>query len=409
MKSPFKRVFSAVFLISALVLIVFNGNNLILTAISTLLLLVVGGMVFWPKKTETLPIPASDELPHIGPTILTQAQEHVPTTLETRHSGLPSDLEESLRIFILLLPELEKLRDLVVGETEKATINLTKDIFNLTQASENVTQKVAQCLDKLCRGDTGLGKTAEKLQSKTIVFQKLSQNFLTLKNVFSKDIHNLKTTVEKINEFSSHISDLADQTNILAINASIEAARVGIQGKGFSVIANQVQILSKNSKEIAEKMAQIVQEVVHAVDESFIRQGQRVAEAELHISESEKDLTQIADQIIPQVADVEKNFDEIHELSQVVSEQLSSITMALQFQDRIRQVLEHMSQALSEVSGQIRTTGQLSTSSLESAQYEKKVEELLSRYFTMKEEFEALSIGHLYDKKNDESENVVLF
>lgn len=409
MKSIFNQVLCVIFLFLAGVCIFINFKDLFFSILGIGLIVATIFLILWPRKKEAASPSAASDFSTANPTMPVLPRENVTPSDPETEDKLPRDLEENLRLFILLLPELEKLRDLVVGETEKATITLTKDIFNLTQVSEDVTQRISQCLEKLCRGDSGLGMTAEKLQSKTVVFQKLSQNFYTLKSVLSKDIQNLKVTVEKINEFSANISDLADQTNILAINASIEAARVGVQGKGFSVIANQVQILAKNSKEIAEKMALIVQEVVHAVDESFIRQGQRVGEAEIHIAESEKDLTQIAQELIPQVGDVEKNFDEIHEMSQVVSEQLSSITVALQFQDRIRQVLEHMSQALGDVSGQISASGQLDVGGAEDSQYRTKVSEILSRYFTMREEFEALNIGHLYVKKVNEADNVVLF
>ena len=75
-------------------------------------------------------------------------------------------------------------------------------------------------------------------------------------------IESLSKSSEQIQAIVDVIRDIATQTNILAINAAIEAVRAGKQGKGFAVVAEEVKTLSADSKEQAKKISTLVQSVL---------------------------------------------------------------------------------------------------------------------------------------------------
>jgi methyl-accepting chemotaxis protein len=80
-------------------------------------------------------------------------------------------------------------------------------------------------------------------------------------------VHELSSEIDEIDEFARSIDEIAEQTNMLALNASIEAARVDDGGDGFAVVADEVKTLAENSKEQAGKINSIVASITDAVQD----------------------------------------------------------------------------------------------------------------------------------------------
>jgi len=83
----------------------------------------------------------------------------------------------------------------------------------------------------------------------------------------SNAMNNIKETSQKINDIIKTIEDISQQTNILALNASIEAARAGAAGKGFAVVADEVRMLALKSTAAAKDSNLLIQQSVKAVNE----------------------------------------------------------------------------------------------------------------------------------------------
>jgi methyl-accepting chemotaxis protein len=74
-------------------------------------------------------------------------------------------------------------------------------------------------------------------------------------------VENFQTAVDEISEIVAIIDDIAEQTNILALNALIEAARAGDAGDGFAVVANEVKQLAEESQDQAAEIESLVKTV----------------------------------------------------------------------------------------------------------------------------------------------------
>jgi len=79
-------------------------------------------------------------------------------------------------------------------------------------------------------------------------------------------IQELKEQSHKIGRVTEYISDIAEQTNILSINAAIEAARAGIAGKGFSIVAAEVKSLSKKTVNYTQEIGSLIDLVRESTD-----------------------------------------------------------------------------------------------------------------------------------------------
>ncbi len=85
---------------------------------------------------------------------------------------------------------------------------------------------------------------------------------------------------QTIGEIITSVNDLAEQSNLLAVNAAIEAAKAGEQGKGFAVVAQEVKILAEQSKEATSQVRSILNDIMKATNSAVLatEQGNKVVE-----------------------------------------------------------------------------------------------------------------------------------
>ncbi|MBN4050955.1 HAMP domain-containing protein [bacterium AH-315-L21] len=149
----------------------------------------------------------------------------------------------------------------------------------------------------------------------------------------STTIFKLKESSEQVNEIISIITGITEQTNLLALNAAIEAARAGEHGRGFAVVADEVRKLAEQSKSSATKISELIGDIQKGTEEA----NEAVVK--------EQKLVDIA---VEKTAETDKQFRNIKESVEQIIVKIGDMASASKQQSMIA---DEMSKAMDEISG----------------------------------------------------------
>lgn len=218
-----------------------------------------------------------------------------------------------------------------VDETTKSiehVVNAIQEIATSSEQTKFSIEKNAVVLSKMKTNIHGieglLGEVAQLAemnfthsQTGSLVVNENVAQMQSIKNsvqVSNERVTNLVNKTSQINEVLNTISDISAQTNLLALNAAIEAARAGEHGKGFAVVADEVRKLAEQSLESTKSIDHIIQEITHEVEETV--QVMKTVNDETHEGLTRSEITA-------------EKFNEIMNVTLEVAPKMKDVTDAL--------------------------------------------------------------------------------
>ncbi len=210
-------------------------------------------------------------------------------------------------------------------EVAGAVEEMTKTILETSRNADSATEASKQYGDVAKDGGKVVNETIDGMNKITAVVKKSANT-----------VHALGVSSKQIGDIIQVINEIADQTNLLALNAAIEAARAGEQGRGFAVVADEVRKLAerttKATKEIASMIKQIQKDTDDAVlsmeeGNSEVEKGKKLAD---HAGISLKQIIDGADKVVDIVTQVAAASVEQSSASEQISKSIETISSVSQ-------------------------------------------------------------------------------
>jgi methyl-accepting chemotaxis protein len=167
---------------------------------------------------------------------------------------------------------------------QSASINqATSTVAEMRAAGEQTARKAKEVADQAGASVQVGVRATESIQTIAAVMEEIRGRV----EAIARDILALSEQSQQIGEITATVNDLADQSNILALNASIEAAKAGEHGKGFAVVATEVRNLAEQSKQATEQVREILGDVQKATTAAVLatEQGTKVVEQGLTLTQ----------------------------------------------------------------------------------------------------------------------------
>jgi twitching motility protein PilJ len=218
-----------------------------------------------------------------------------------------------------LLDATEKQSDSIVEANES--------INNIAQAIHQISEKTKESLitaqHSAEASNLGARQVKESIESMNAISKNMEETVVLMKKVSDSS--------KQISEVISLLSDITEETNILALNATVQAAKAGEAGKGFKVVADSIQELADNAAEATRRVGALIATVqtdIQSVGSSIERTNQEVergVELSENAGESLNEITDISNKLADIVKSISRDANTNAEAARQISSSMSAI------------------------------------------------------------------------------------
>ena len=168
-----------------------------------------------------------------------------------------------------------------------------------------------------------------------------------------QEISQLASVADELKEMGDEVAGIASQTNLLALNAAIEAARAGEHGRGFAVVADEVRTLSSRSGDAGSRIMKRIEEVNGLLQGAVQSTEEFASQGETIVSRSSSAINEVIEEFSQFGNNLSETTQVLATESQNVRGEIEQVLISLQFQDRVRQILDQVTRDISKLNQKV--------------------------------------------------------
>jgi len=305
--------------------------------------------------------------------------------VDDMHPSDPTDLDilepaptaasqaSSPHAYLSLLPIWSRQIETSRSQTEEA-------IVALSERFSGIVQRIDAALSSHVQGSQG-DAAAEAARSKGDLamvidaLRAIQQN----RNQLVEQIRGLMAYTEELHKMATEVDQIGFRTNMLSLNAAIEAAHAGEAGKGFAVVAHEVRSLSNAARDMGKQISK----KVGLINDSLNRIGKTneevAARDDAAVQTSDERIRSVLARFEESTAALSESAARSRTESSAIKDEICDSLVQLQFQDRVSQILANVMRSMEDVAQEGQRAG---TAAEAEAQAREHAEKMMSTYAT---------------------------
>ena len=322
-----------------------SSSRTLLLTFAVIAILVAAGVNYWVLQSVTGPL--NEVLRVIAKVSKGDLQEKAQVYSEDELGKLSLGFNE-------LIDALRKMLKEISSSSQQLSASAEETAAISSQSSENINHQREQTdmiatamtemtatVDEVANSANNTLLEVQKANSETVEGQNVVKESIRTINKLASEIESAAVVIDKLDQYSTNIGavldvirGIADQTNLLALNAAIEAARAGEQGRGFAVVADEVRTLASKTQESTSEIQEMIER---------LQSGTREAVAVMETSRSE------AQRSVDQTATAGQSLEKITQAVSVINDMSTHIASAAEEQSSVSQEMHQNVSSISEM------------------------------------------------------------
>ena len=283
-------------------------------------------------------------------------------TLQVVSENLGTNAQSSASATAQILANIESVRKQTMSQT-KAVTNTTNVLEKSAQSMDILTDMIGRQSDGISNSSAAIEEMLGNISAVSASSHKMAETFKQLEGTVDNGNTKLARLTEKVNQIAeesemlmqanSMISRIASETNLLAMNAAIEAAHAGDAGKGFSVVAEEIRKLAENSavqsKNITSELKEISNSIQDVVDLSrqsqsaFVDIVEQISSTDRIINEIDNSMSEqeiASRQVFDSLAGMKNQSQEVSDKGLEVSKSILAVTQDMTSVNQISNTIQ---------------------------------------------------------------------
>lgn len=220
---------------------------------------------------------------------------------------------------------------------------MTHAMDTLTTRFAGMSQRLCQTMDRSSPdGDNGLLDSLSDAQGRLTQLLSELREALALRSQLMNEVASVSQFVGQLQEMASEVGAIARQTNLLSINAAIEAARAGETGRGFAVVAKEVRHLSTESARTGDRIGLVIRQVSESMERARASFESFTEHDTAMMDRASGTIEDVVQGIHRTASNVVNSAHALRQESQAIRQEIDEVLVAVQSQDRITQMLQHV-------------------------------------------------------------------